>query len=631
MNLIGDLTLVSSVEDFVTSPELNGASGVAVAEIGGTVFVYVSGRDDDGIQILRLDGDGALTPVGSVADSTTLNLESPRYIDTVTVGGNTFLLVPSGGDDALSVFRIVKSGADKGKLLLTDTVSRADGFALDLANVARSFETPNGAFVAVSAYYSDAVSIFKVSAQGKLSLVDTAQDTDDSSYLLASVENLSIHSIGTKTFLYASSYDDEGVSVFEIADSGKLSPIQPIAYSYASLDGIVAGRINGKDYLIVADSYRNEIFVYSLNKNGMATYVSTFEHYDTNGSYNIYELDIFEFDGVSYIAALGGGDDSLRLYTLDADGNLKQAAAIRDSSALEGPRDVEHVQIGDRHFLVVSAYDGDAVSVVEVGGDGDSIVGTAEDDKIVGLAGDDDLIGRGGNDLLIGGSGDDILAGRQGNDTLFGDAGSDVLIGGAGNDVLEGGADADFLLGGAGVDTLSYAGSKAAVTVDLSTGKGSGGDAEGDFFDSIEKLTGSRFADTLTGDDGRNTIRGGNGNDVIDGRGGNDVIFAGIGADTVQGGGGNDRLTLGGGNDTASGGEGNDRLVGQSGNDKLFGDAGKDVLLGGGGNDRLEGGLGDDRLNGGTGADVFVFEDLNGSDVVEDFAVNVDKIDLSGH
>ena len=61
--------------------------------------------------------------------------------------------------------------------------------------------------------------------------------------------------------------------------------------------------------------------------------------------------------------------------------------------------------------------------------------------------------------------------GTTGNDTLISsDHGGATLIGGAGNDLIEGGAGGDALDGGDGTDRVSYAGSNAAVSVNLAIG-----------------------------------------------------------------------------------------------------------------------------------------------------------------
>ena len=122
-------------------------------------------------------------------------------------------------------------------------------------------------------------------------------------------------------------------------------------------------------------------------------------------------------------------------------------------------------------------------------------------------------LGTSNNDTLIGTAGDDTLDALDGVDTLRGLAGDDILIGGLGGDALD---------GGAGSDTAAYAGSNAAVTVNLSTGTATGGHATGDSFTSIENLTGSRFDDRLTGDSGSNILDGRAGADILDGKGGSD-------------------------------------------------------------------------------------------------------------
>ncbi len=130
-----------------------------------------------------------------------------------------------------------------------------------------------------------------------------------------------------------------------------------------------------------------------------------------------------------------------------------------------------------------------------------------------------------------GGDGGDQIIGNSARNRLTGNAGNDTLSGGTGGDTLNGGAGADALNGGGGKDGASYAGSSAAVDVDLSTGAGAGGDAQGDFLVSIEKLVGSAFNDALTGSNGANTISAGAGNDMLEGRLGNDTLSGGAGID----------------------------------------------------------------------------------------------------
>lgn len=264
------------------------------------------------------------------------------------------------------------------------------------------------------------------------------------------------------------------------------------------------------------------------------------------------------------------------------------------------------------------------------GGD-DTLEGRGGRDLLYGGDGDDTLRGQDGNDGLYGQAGDDIMDGGLGIDAylavltaagaqtrtvdlgltgpqntgegmdtligveqvltsafaanqtfrLYGDLGgnylsatlgNDTLDGRGGNDILEGGAGADTLIGGLGFDEAYYLKSSAAVSVNLTTGAASGGEAAGDTYSEIENITGSRFGDTLTGSAVSNFIKASDGNDTVAGLGGDDTLYGGLGRDTLDGGDGADTLWHGANEgvgeahddfavDTLTGGSGNDNII----------------------------------------------------------------------
>ncbi|WP_161958101.1 calcium-binding protein [Azospirillum palustre] len=212
---------------------------------------------------------------------------------------------------------------------------------------------------------------------------------------------------------------------------------------------------------------------------------------------------------------------------------------------------------GDDTFFGGPGYD------TMLGGDGnDRFYIRAYEDWLDGGDGVDTIVVQGSNPVFInmdtwnverafGGDGNESFYGEYrtvsievnagaGDDALTGGSANDTLRGGIGDDFFEGGPGADVLNGGDGYDIAYYYRSDAAVTVNLSTGIGSGGTAEGDRLIDIECVRGSFYDDTLTGNALANELSGSNGNDTLSGGGGDDTLIGGNGTDILIGGAGAD-------------------------------------------------------------------------------------------
>ncbi|CZF81506.1 tandem-95 repeat protein [Grimontia marina] len=205
------------------------------------------------------------------------------------------------------------------------------------------------------------------------------------------------------------------------------------------------------------------------------------------------------------------------------------------------------------------AAEGDRLSNIE------GIIGTDFDDVIRGNTESNHLSGGRGNDLLSGGEGDDTLNGGRGADVLVGGLGidtadysisserividlnndtqtggdaegdslvgieviqgsyhDDIIIGDDADNIFRGGQGADKLHGGIGFDTADYSESNEGVHVNLLSGQGLHGDAQGDVLAGIESIVGSAFNDVLEGSEGEDTFEGGFGDDVLSGGLGSD-------------------------------------------------------------------------------------------------------------
>jgi Ca2+-binding RTX toxin-like protein len=348
-------------------------------------------------------------------------------------------------------------------------------------------------------------------------------------------------------------------------------------------------------------------------------------------------------DTVDYSYLTVGQNLSITLGKLDTkNGNVAQSTATVKSGAI--------------------TIEADKVKNFEnaVGGDGN--------DTLTGNAGDNVLVGGDGNDLLIGGAGADRLDGGSGIDTVsyatsdtgvtvdlslndngnvndsgfqagghaendrlssieivIGSTKDDNFKGTSADETFVGGAGADIIDGKGGNDTLSFAGATKAVTVNLTAGFGSGGDAQGDNYSNIFNVIGGKGADVLTGDSEKNFIYGADGNDIIDGGSNADELIGGLGIDTLSYANSTGIVIVNlstqgtsqvNGEKNAAGSAQNsgeadgdliwgfENLTGGINNDILFGDGAANVINGGAGNDTIRGGGAKDTLDGGADIDL---------------------------
>lgn len=260
----------------------------------------------------------------------------------------------------------------------------------------------------------------------------------------------------------------------------------------------------------------------------------------------------------------------------------------------------------------------------------------------------ENLIGSSFADNLTGNSTYNNLDGRAGNDVLRGWSGADTMIGGPGNDTMyvENTRDTVIEKPNEGSDTVS-----SSITYTLPI--------------NVEKLIltgataingiGNNLANVLTGNSAANQLNGQAGNDTLDGGAGNDTLTGWSGADTMKGGLGNDLYyvenvgdvvteILSQGIDTVSSrltytlpaNVENLALTGTAvtngtGNELanvITGSSAANQLNGGAGNDTLDGSLSANRLTGGTGNDVFKFTSMGPVDVIVDYNVANDTIQL---
>ena len=410
--------------------------------------------------------------------------------------------------------------------------------------------------------------------------------------------------------------------------------------SIANVERVVADLLGGTNTLSYAGAATTAAVTVDLGAGNASGFTSIANITNVTGGNS---ADILIGNAAANVLSGGNGDDTLA-------GGLGNDTLVGGG----GSDTVSYASETDAMFVSLAAGNtrrGSASAAVE-----DSI---ATIENVVGGAGNDEIVGSNAANILFGGDGNDVFAGGRGNDTFMGGTGDDTFnyLFGDGANSVDGGADfdrinivgttagntldviwngsafiqvegssvanieaitADLL---AGTDTLTYAGTTAAVAINLSAGTAAGFTA----IAGIENVIGGSGNDMLTGAAGvTNVLTGGGGDDTFivhetadtvseASAGGLDTVLSVSNSFTISDGDVENLTFIGSGAFTGTGNGSANVIIGGNSADNLNGGAGDDMLVGG---------LGNDVMNGGANNDTFVFAPDFGNDVINGFDAN---------
>ncbi|NEX46595.1 hypothetical protein [Pseudotabrizicola algicola] len=620
----GALTLVDHILDG-RDTRFGGLAAMDMMMLGEQVFIAVAGGDG-GVTLLRLLPSGRLIVWDTLVDSTGTALQNIQDLRFVVVGGRIELFALASGDQGVTRIVLNPAMISSGQAGITGVAT--NGTAMDDILTAPA----GGAWVR-----GGAGNDILISGQGR----DTLEGGEGADYYILSPDNAGRDTVQG----FDPAADRIDLSEFSDLRSPDGLVIAPTATGALIRIGtseitLVSGRRLTVDEVTAA-------LVFATDRPFAAASSPPASNPPPGapGS-GVY----FYAPGAQVYQGVSGAD---RLSYADAPAGivLDLETQGRNAGAAAG------------HVLL-------SIEVIEGSIFGDRISGDAGANTLSGGRGNDSLDGRDGNDWISPGPGNDTVDGGAGidmvsfsdaprggtfnlgagtaligadmnllrnienitgtgfGDLITGDHGANLIRALGGDDWITATAGSDTIDGGSGRDMISYVNSPDEVTVNLETGRGERGFAQGDVYISIERVTGSVFPDLFFGSSGDDEFRGLGGYDWFVGSAGRDRYDGGNGRDTVAYSlaptGVEASLLLGVGSagqaagdvfvfiESLTGSSHSDRLIGDDlvnvlrglgGDDFIFGHDGNDTIDGGGGNDQIFGGAGNDRLTGGSGND----------------------------
>ncbi|NJM82181.1 MAG: hypothetical protein HC844_06520 [Tabrizicola sp.] len=559
--------------------------------IGGVPYLISLSNETDAVRCFRVGPSGELTQTVGLGAAQGLGINDPSAVETVIMGGQTYLLVASASSSSVSVIAVEAGGVLRAVDHVIDTLdTRFQGVqALATAEIGdRVFVVAGGG--------DGGLNLFMMAPDGRMIVVATALHVPG--LALDNITAMTAHVVDGEIELFVAG---EGTGITRLRlDPGPLAPRQQGGDEAETLSGgadddflwgeggndLLAGG-SGED--IIGDGAGSDTMfggagqdIFVLAQDGEIDRIADFQlgidRIDLSAWGRVYDIADLSITATATGALVTFRGEVLEI--LSANGLPIQAHAFRTADffplwhALPEPQAPDSAILGTIQADMLLGTDGDDYFLASIGQD--TLVGGDGFDTVSYLSADGGLrvnlaaptqntrsaaghsylqiegvVGSRFNDTLIGDDGDNWLDGAGFSDQLFGGKGNDTLFGGTSNDILVGGEGADLLDGGAGRDRASYRSATSAVRVDLETPAQNQGEAAGDLLVAIEEVEGSAFADTLMGDGSANSLFGLAGDDLLWGRLGDDTLSGGDGDDVLIGGEGADRLDGGAGFDIA--------------------------------------------------------------------------------
>ena len=260
----GRLSFVDDVSDG-GKLNLNGAYSVTTSQIGANTYLFVAVLNDSGVSVFRVAADGTLTNVDNKSDNSTLKLKGAASVTTSQIGANTYLFVAGRDDDGVSVFRVASDGTLTHVTNVSDNTTTLE---LDGANSVTTAQIGANTYLFVAGKLDSGVSVFRVASDGRLTNVYNV--ADDTTLNLNGAASVTTSQIGANTYLFVAGRGDDGVSIFSVASNGELTNVGNVSDGGTlELDGansVTTAQIGANTYLFVAGEVDDGVSVFEMDR-----------------------------------------------------------------------------------------------------------------------------------------------------------------------------------------------------------------------------------------------------------------------------------------------------------------------------------------------------------------------------
>ena len=312
--------------------ELSGANDIATAQVGGRTYLFVAGFLDDGFSVFVVRDNGSLVSVANVSDQQNedLKLAGTEEIAIAEVGGKTYLFVTGFDDDGISIFLVGSGGG------LANVLNFAHGFSGSTSNLDRGHAITIGEvlgenYLFATGFFNKGIDTFRIANDGSLQeLTKNNRDNKDNknkpvSSNLGRAKSFSTAQVGGNTYLFATGSIPNAVSVFSVATNGALTSVDNVRdgeRGAGELNGaheVATKKIGEDSYLFVAGYADDGVSIFQINDDGkLFNLANVGDHYEEalkiKGTRAIATTTIAE---IPYLFVVGYEDNGVSVFRMN--------------------------------------------------------------------------------------------------------------------------------------------------------------------------------------------------------------------------------------------------------------------------------------------------------------------------
>ena len=407
---------------------LDGADDVAAFEMGGGTYAAVaSWKPDNGIQLVRVHGNGTLEPAGSATDGSGGfdTLDAAVAVDTFEMGGGTYAMAATWyPDNGIQLARIHGNGTleavasaihdplaappppppppppqgavvvpPQGAVVVPPPPPPPPGAAFDTLRGLRDvvvFGMGGGTYALAVSEHDNGVQLIRVHGNGTMEASGSAVHGSAGFDTLRSADDADVFRVGGSTYAMVAaggSFHVNGVQLIRIHESGALEAAGSASrgsggYTLRHPHTVNAFEMGNATYAAVSSWHgAGAIQLFRVHEDGRLEAAGS-AHGGTGGFPRFYgarAADAFEMGNSTYVAvvwsyAATNFDSGMLLARVHENGTLEAVSSATDSSdgfgMLSSAAGIDAFEMGNATYAAVASSNEPGILLVRIHGDG---------------------------------------------------------------------------------------------------------------------------------------------------------------------------------------------------------------------------------------------------------------------